>query len=90
MDMFLIVPGHPRRSVHSTQRLAHGLIVLSTEAVKNQKMNWSSAHALVLSMTTNLKSLVIKNWGWLGNEVGYLCMCRNSEDVPILDGSLGE
>ena len=34
----------------------HGLIVLSTEAVKSQKMNWSSVHALVLSMTRNLKS----------------------------------
>ena len=65
------------------------MIVLSTEAVKSQKMNWSSAHALVLSMTTNLKSLVIKNCGWLGNEVGYLCMYRNSEHIPILNGSLG-
>ena len=43
----------------------------------------------VSDMKTNLKSLVIKNCGWLGNEVGYLCMYRNSEHIPILNGSLG-
>ena len=40
--------------VNSTQCLVHGLIVPSIEAVRSQKMNRSSAHASVLSMTFEL------------------------------------
>ena len=57
------------------------VIVLSTQAVKGQKMNWSGVHAPFLSMTTNLKSPVVLQMTKAGNEAGaakFIPSCKSA------------